>query len=116
MKTNLRELALKLRIEKELSYTEIRKRLRVSKSTLSYWLREFPLPEDKIIELRKKGWERGESARERFRNRMRAKREVKLREVYLEQKKRLSHVSKDAFLVAGLMLYLGEGDKKPITA
>ncbi|MBI2639917.1 MAG: helix-turn-helix transcriptional regulator [Candidatus Sungbacteria bacterium] len=41
MKSELREQAVSLRIEEEMSYGEIRKRLGVPKSTLSYWLREY---------------------------------------------------------------------------
>lgn len=48
MNSQLREQVIKLRTEKELSYAEIRKRLGVPKSTLSYWLREFPLTEEKL--------------------------------------------------------------------
>jgi transposase-like protein len=56
MNSQLREQAIKLRTEKDLSYTEIRKRLGITKSSLSYWLREFPLSEERILELRRQGW------------------------------------------------------------
>lgn len=111
MNSQLREQAINLRIKEELSYTEIRKRLGIPKSTLSYWLREFPLSEERILELRRQGWKKGEASRERFRNTMREKRELKCRKIYDKYRKRLDKVSKDAFFVAGLMLYLGEGDK-----
>ena len=52
MKAELRQKALKLRTKDRLSYGEIQKRLNVSKSTLSYWLREFPLSKQKIAELK----------------------------------------------------------------
>lgn len=67
MNSQLREQTIKLRIEKYLSYGEIRKRLGVPKSTLSYWLREFPLSEERILALRRQGWKKGEASRERFR-------------------------------------------------
>lgn len=51
MHSQLREQVIELRMEKNLSYGEIRKRLGVPKSTLSYWLREFPLSEERIKEL-----------------------------------------------------------------
>jgi len=41
MNSQLREQAVKLRTEKNLSYSEIKKRLDVPKSTLSYWLRKL---------------------------------------------------------------------------
>lgn len=108
----LRRKAVELRLKKELSYGEIRKRLGVSKSTLSYWLKDFPLAEKRILELRRLGWQKGEVARERFRNTMRKKREEKERQVYDKYSTRLSRVSKEAFFAAGLMLYQGEGNKR----
>jgi len=112
MNSRLREQVIKLRTKENLSYSQIRKRLDVPKSTLSYWLREFPLTEERIQELQRKGWENGEAGRERFRATMRKKREQKYREVYVKQRQKLTNLSKDAFFVAGLMLYLGEGDKR----
>ena len=112
MNQQLREKVIKLRTEKELSYSEIRKRLNIPKSTLSYWLREYPLNEKKILELRRAGWKKGEASREKYRLTMRKKREEKARKVYEVQRQKLLNISKDAFYVAGLMLYLGEGDKK----
>lgn len=112
MNSQLREQAINLRTRKELSYGEIRKKLGVSKSTLSYWLREFPLSEDKILELRRLGWQKGEISRERFRNTMRKKRELADLKIYETYKKQISGLSRDSLFVAGLMLYLGEGDKR----
>ncbi len=112
MNSQLRQQVIDLRTKEELSYGEIRKRLGVPKSTLSYWLREFPLNAEKILELRRKGWGKGEASREKFRATMREKRVLKEREVYEKQRRKLSNISDDAFFVAGLMLYLGEGDKK----
>ena len=108
----LRRKALELRLKKELSYGEIRKRLGVSKSTLSYWLKDFPLADKRILELRRLGWQKGEVARERFRNTMRKKREEKERQAYDKYSTILSGVSKEALFVAGLMLYQGEGNKR----
>tara|TARA_B100000745_G_scaffold49034_1_gene29357 strand:- start:9345 stop:10016 length:672 start_codon:yes stop_codon:yes gene_type:complete len=112
MNSKLRQKAIDLRVKKELSYSEIKRQLGVSKSTLSYWLKEYPLSERKIKELRKKGWEKGEVSRERFRNTMRRKQEAvdkKILKKYLAQFKRINN---DSYFIAGLMLYLGEGDKK----
>lgn len=112
MRTALREEALELRLKGDLSYTEIRKRLGVPKSTLSYWLHEFPLSEEKIQELKSRGLKNGEAGRERFRVAMRQKQEQKDQDVYALQKTRMANLSRDALFVAGLMLYLGEGGKK----
>lgn len=112
MNSQLREKIIKLRLEKELSYSEIRKRFDVPKSTLSYWLREFPLSEEKIKRLQKESWKRGEAGRERFRATMQIKRNTENQKIYKKYQKRFSRLSKESFFIAGLMLYLGEGDKK----
>jgi len=112
MDSQLREQVIKLRIEKELSYAEIRKRLGVPKSTLSYWLREFPLSEERILELRRQGWKKSEAKIERFRVAMRKKREIKDQEAYKKYQKKFANLSKETFFIAGLMLYLAEGGKR----
>jgi hypothetical protein len=112
MNSKLREQAIRLRTEKSLSYSEIRKRLEIPKSTLSYWLREFPLDKKKIKELQRRGWEKGEASREKFRAAMRKKRTLKDKKVYNKYHKKFAELSKDAFFIAGLVLYLGEGNKK----
>lgn len=111
MNSRLRQKAVELRLKKELSYGEIKKRLNVPKSTLSYWLRDFPLSEAKILELRRKGWVKGEASRERFRATMRKKKELKNQEVYNKYRKELSMLSRKTLFVAGLVLYLCEGTK-----
>lgn len=115
MNSQLREQVIKLRLEKELSYTEIRNRLGVPKSTLSYWLRELPLSKKKILELRRQNWKKNEAKIERFRATMRRKRELKDREIYNKYQKRFSKLSKNTFFIAGLMLYLAEGGKSNYT-
>lgn len=111
MNSQLREQAIKLRTEKDFSYGEIRKRLGIPKSTLSYWLRGFPLSEERILELRRQGWKSGEASREKFRATMRKKRELKDREIYNKYQKEFTELSNEVFFVAGLILYLSEGDK-----
>lgn len=112
MNPQLREEVIKLRTKENLSYAEIRKRLGVPKSTLSYWLREFPLSKKRILELRRQGWKKAEAKIERFRASMRRKRQLKEQEVYNKYRKRFTRLSRDALFVAGLMLYLGEGNKR----
>ncbi len=112
MRSELREQAIILRVKEELSYSEIRKRLDVPKSTLSNWLNEFPLSKDKILELRRKGWSKGEASRERFRVTMRERKEKNALDIYAKQQKRLSKLSKNSLFAAGLMLYAAEGGKR----
>lgn len=111
MKSQLREKVLQLRTKENLSYSGIRKRVAVSKSTLSRWLKEFPLSKKRINELKRNGWKKAEVKIEKFRASMRRKRNLKDREVYEKYRKRFDNLPKEAFFIAGLMLYLGEGSK-----
>ncbi len=112
MKFAERDKALELRIKHKLGYGSIAKQLNVSKSTLSRWLQDLPLSQERVLELRREAWGRGEASRELFRQTMRKKREARDEQVYREQKKRLGKLSRQALFVAGLMLYLAEGDKR----
>ncbi len=112
MKAGLRQKAIELRVKNRLSYSAIQKELNVPKSTLSYWLKEYSLDEREIKELQRINWVKGEASRERFRNAMRRKHDQLELEVYSQQRKKLISIKKESFFVAGLMLYLGEGDKK----
>lgn len=110
-----REKALELRIKQELSYSQIKKILKVSKSTLSLWLRDYPLSEKKINELQQQGWKKGEAGIERFRNTMKRKREKRLKEIYERQKKTILPLNNQGLFIAGLFLYWGEGAKSKRT-
>lgn len=100
------EKALALR-KQEMSYSQIKKILGVSKSTLSYWLRDYPLSQERIRELR----DCNERRIEKFRETMRRKREKRLAEIYKVQKKLILPLSNREFFIAGLLLYWGEGTK-----
>ena len=115
MKAHLREKAIKLRIKDNLSYSEIKNRLGVAKSTLSYWLKEFPLCKKRIIELKKIGWKKGEASREFYRETMRQRQEKKSLVIYNQQKELFFSLTKNEIFIAGLMLYASEGDKKNYT-
>ncbi len=114
MKTELRQKAIDMRIKDEASYSKIKEKLGVPKSTLSYWLREYPLSNKRIYELRKEGWSKGEASREKYRNAMREKKDMKRNCIYQQQKQNLKNLSKDSLYVAGLMLYSAEGGKKDL--
>lgn len=89
------------------SYTMIQTKLKVSKSTLSGWLKDHPLSKKRIGEL---SW-RNERRIERYRATMRKKREVGTALAYGRVSKRISTLSKRDMLIAGLFLYWGEGTK-----
>jgi len=101
-----REKAIKLRKAGE-SYSRIKKMLVVSKGTLSLWLRDYPLSEKRLRELRDWNEQRIEKYRETRRN----QRETRLERVYRAQKKIVLPLSKRELFLAGLFLYWGEGTK-----
>jgi|AntRauTorcE11897_2_1112592.scaffolds.fasta_scaffold01759_7 transposase-like protein len=111
MKKKLREEAIRLRKEERLSYAEIKERLDVAKSTLSYWLRDFPLSEKEIKKRQRQGWENAKAGRERYRNTMRKKKEAQAIEIYIKEKEHMEELPESAFYTAGLMLYHAEGSK-----
>jgi len=101
-----KEKALTLRKQNQ-SYSQIKKTLNVSKSTLSIWLRDYPLSKERIQELRG----RNEQRIERFRKTMREKKEKRLKRFYDEQKKLFLPLKNREIFLAGLFLYWGEGSK-----
>lgn len=112
MRAKDREMAVRLRKVDRLSYSAILRRIKVSKSTLSYWLRDLPLTDAEIKTLKTISWHKGEAAREKYRNAMALQRKRKLVEIYRSQKERLLPLTKRDAYIAGLMLYVGEGDKR----
>ncbi|MEK6900921.1 MAG: hypothetical protein AABX37_01115 [Nanoarchaeota archaeon] len=101
-----REKALELR-KQQLSYSQIKAIVGVSKSTQSVWLKDIPLSRERINELRAQS----EVRIEKFRETMQAKRQRRLSSVDENQKERLLPLSRKEIFVAGLFLYLGEGAK-----
>ncbi|MEK9208688.1 MAG: hypothetical protein AAB910_01275, partial [Patescibacteria group bacterium] len=90
------------------SYSAIKRRLAVSKSTLSYWLRGIKLSatQKKHIDT---DWvaQRVETYRETVRRRTE---QLELQRL-TEARKTLGRISKRDLRIAGLFLYLGEGQK-----
>jgi len=101
-----RQKAYELR-KKELSYNQIKSILNVSKSTLSNWLRDYPLSRERIRKLR----DINAIRIEKYRETMRKKRDKRLNSTYLEEKQKLLSLSKRELYIAGLFLYWGEGTK-----
>lgn len=106
-KVKERQEALELRLKEKMSYSQIKKILGVSKSTLSLWLRAYPLSKKRVSELRN----RNEARIEKFRETMRRKREKRLSHFYKEESKKWLPLSRRELLLAGLFLYWGEGGK-----
>lgn len=89
------------------SYSEIKKIVNVSKSSLSLWLRNVPLTEGQILGLKKKK----ERAIERYIETMKLKRLKRSSLYYKNQVKKWIPLSDREVFIAGLFLYLGEGNK-----
>lgn len=89
------------------SYSEIKQIVPVSKSSLSLWLHNIPLDEEKIQRIN--GLK--ERAIERFRESMRMKREARLDEYYKTQYQNWNNFTERELLIAGMFLYWGEGGK-----
>ncbi len=102
----LHRKAVILRKQKK-SYSQIKSILGVSKSTLSDWLRAYPLTNEEINSLRSKN----EVRIEKYRQTMKYKRESKLEEYRIKSIKDMLPLSKKELMIAGLFLYWGEGNK-----
>lgn len=105
-KIEIRRAVIELR-KKGASYSQIKQKFKVSKSTLSRWLKDYPLSKERIRELRDNSQQRIE----KFRQTMLRKREKLLALYYKEQRKKILPLSKKELLLAGLFLYWGEGNK-----
>lgn len=111
MHKELKEKAIRLRLENQLSYNAIRAQVPVAKSTLSEWLKYFPLSKEKILELRRVAWKKNEAKIELFRTTMREKQELRDRREYEKYLQKFNKISANSLFIAGLMLYLAEGSK-----
>lgn len=107
----LRQRAIELR-KLGKTYSEIRRELKLSKSTLSDWLSKYPLTTVQLELLKKTIKNNKDIAREKYIITMRSRREERLRKTYKTQKNNILPLSKKELLIAGLFLYWGEGQKR----
>ncbi len=101
-----KDRAIQLRL-KGYSYSQIKEKLGISKSTLSGWLEPYPLSRERIRELRYVSPRRIES----FRQTMAKKKHDRLDKVYEKAKKDIGKLSRREIMLGGLFLYWGEGYK-----
>lgn len=101
-----KEKAIQLRLEGK-SYGEIGKKLDVGKGTLSSWLRDYPLPEERMRELR----DHNQKRIERFRETMQRKRDDRLLSVLESVNHDIKSLTSREVFIAGLFLYWAEGMK-----
>ncbi len=93
------------------TYSEIRRDLRIPKSTLSDWLGKYPLTNEQMALLRKSEKRNRYLSIEKIIATKRKKREARLNATYNQEKQRLLSLNKKELELAGLFLYWGEGSK-----
>lgn len=102
----LKQKAIEMRL-KLMSYSQIKQELGVNKSTLSGWLKDMPLSNERINELRARSPQRIE----RYRNTMKKKDDAKKEIAFQKMAKILGSFTNREILIAGLFLYWAEGGK-----
>jgi len=110
-RVKLRRKAISLR-KKGLTYSEIRQKLHLAKSTLSDWLQDLPLTSSQLSDLAKHRKKNKLIAIEKTRNIKHIKHEKRLKLFFHQEKKRLLPLNDKELEMAGLFLYLGEGTKR----
>jgi len=98
--------AIDLRLQGK-SYSEIKSLLGISKSTLHYWLRDYPLSEERMKELCEVNPRRIEN----FRSTMRRKREERLALKYTQARKDIKFITDRELFISGIFLFWAEGTK-----
>lgn len=102
--------AISLR-EKGRSFNEIRKKIKVSKSTLSLWLKDVKLTSKQkqrlYVTLRQKNAYRLAKMNQ-------DKKETRIKVIVGQAKKEIKRLIKNPLFLAGLMLYCAEGDKSDL--
>lgn len=106
VKRKEKDQALKFRKE-GWSYSQIRAIIKVSKSTLSLWLRDFPLSEERVRELR----DNSEVRIEKTRNTKEANKQKRLDKLYSSLSKEIGTLSDREIKLCGLFLFWAEGTK-----
>lgn len=105
-----REKAHQLR-RRGLSISDIARRLKTSKSTVSYWCREIFLTSEQLRNLERKQRTLGLRALLKHAEHVRRARMVRVSQERLKGKEDLGSISRRDFFVIGLALYWGEGYK-----
>lgn len=106
-----RQEAIRLRKQGK-TYSEIRRILKIPKSTLSDWLSKFPLTGNQILLLEKSKKKNKELAIEKTRLVKQRKRELRLASIYESEKQKWTNLTIREINLAGFFLYWGEGNKR----
>ncbi len=94
------------------TYSQIKKELGISKSTLSDWLSKYPLTEKQFKFLKQNRKYSRQLAIEKTIIVKRKKREARIKSIYEDQKKYWVSLSQKELELAGIFLYWGEGNKR----
>ncbi|MFM2340245.1 MAG: hypothetical protein RLZZ360_881 [Candidatus Parcubacteria bacterium] len=105
-RTEDKNKAIKMR-QSGMSYSQIKSELGVSKSTLSLWLRDLPLSDKRLRELR----DFNQVRIEKTRNKKQETRNARLDLVAAKVKSEIGKLSRREMLIAGFFLYWAEGGK-----
>jgi hypothetical protein len=105
-----RQKAIELRKQGK-TYSEIKRELKISKSTLSGWLSKYPLTEEQLKIIKKRVQINKDITVEKCRLTKQRKKEERLRAIYENEKRKILPLSLKEFFFAGLFLYWGEGNK-----
>ncbi|MDE2001240.1 MAG: hypothetical protein KGI60_01580 [Patescibacteria group bacterium] len=106
-----RSRAIELRKQGK-SYSQIKRSIKVSKSTLSIWLQDLPLSERRLREVR--DW--NQSRIENYRETRRKQREAVLNDIYKIEKRKIMPLTAKEIFIGGLFLYWGEGAKTKLSS
>ena len=101
-----KEKAIQLRL-RGWSYSQIKREIGVAKASLSLWLQDYPLSEERMKLLRSPTDERIEKCR----NTKALKHQKRLKSVYQIVAKDIGSLTRRELFLAGLFLYWGEGAK-----
>jgi predicted transcriptional regulator len=110
MRTKDRRKAIILRREGK-TYSEIRKTLHIPKSTLSDWLKGYLLNPNELKRLKKNIRHSRDIATEKIRETKQRKKDIRIMKILKEEKQKLLPLNLRELYIAGLLLYLGEGNK-----
>lgn len=108
-----KELAIKLR-KQGLSYKQILKKVKVSKSTLSLWCRDISLTVEQSEQLLKRKFEGSEKGRILGAKKNQERRIKETTEQFILGEKEIGKLTKRERFLIGIALYAGEGSKKRI--
>lgn len=110
-KSLLRIKARQMRTKGE-SVKEITRKLGISKSTASIWVRDIILSVEQLEKLKKRSLKGAELGRLRSALKQKERRLKLIEELEKQGIKRLKNLTKREFLIAGIALYWAEGSKK----